>query len=208
MRIKLPVGIIVVSWLLSAHVAQAVSPTPAEIEQARQWMAARFEDGHDAEDVGSFFSFTYGGKPSTELLKTWELKRASRKLDDHRTERTLTFTDPKTGLVVRCVGVEYSDFPTVEWTLHFKNAGTADTPVIADIQAIDAAFVRTGDGEFTLHSIKGDTCSPDSFQPITESLGPKAAKQLAPGGGRPTNGAAPYWNFEAAGAARGQSHFR
>jgi alpha-galactosidase len=162
-------------------------------------MAARFEAGPDAKDVGAFFSFTYGGVSSTKLLKTWELKRTTRELDDKRTERTLTFTDPKTGLVVRCVGVEYRDFPTVEWTLHLKNAGTADTPIIADLEAIDAAFIRSGDGEFTLHSIRGDTCSAESFQPLTELLRPKTTKQLAPGGGRPTNGAAPYWNFETGG---------
>jgi len=162
-------------------------------------MAARFKAGRESKDAEPFFSFTYGGKPSAELLKSWKLERATRRLDDKRTEHTLTYADPKTGLAVRCVGVEYSDFPSVEWTLHFKNAGAADTPIIADIQAIDAGFVRSGDGEFTLHYIKGDTCSADSFQPLVEPLGPKAAKQLAPGGGRPTNGATPYWNFETQG---------
>jgi NPCBM/NEW2 domain len=41
--------------------------------------------------VEPFFSFTYDGKPSAELLKTWELKRASRPLDDKRTQHTLTY---------------------------------------------------------------------------------------------------------------------
>ena len=199
MRVRNLLCLTAVSWFLSSGLAQAVSPTPAEIHQARQWMAARFEPGQEANGVGAFFSFTYGGKSSAELLKTWELKRTTRELDGKRTERTLTFTDPKTGLVVRCVGVEYRDFPTVEWTLYLRNAETADTPIIANLEAIDAAFVRSGDGEFTLHSIQGDTCSADSFQPLTESLRPKTTKQLAPGGGRPTNGAAPYWNFESGG---------
>ena len=189
-------SVAVVSWLLSAQVAQAVSPTPAEITQSRQWIAARFETGREPKDIEPFFSFTYGGKPSAELLKTWKLERATRTIDDKRSEHTLTYTDPKTGLVVQCVGVEYSDFPTVEWTLHFKNAGTADTPIIADIQAIDASFVRSPQGEFTLHYIKGDTTTPDSYQPFAETLGPKASKQLAPLGGRPTAGSDPYWNFE------------
>jgi len=60
------------------------------------------------------FSFTYDGKPSAELLKGWELKRAQRKLDDQRTEHALTYRDPQSGLIVRCVAVEYHDFPTVE----------------------------------------------------------------------------------------------
>ena len=60
------------------------------------------------------FSFSYGGKPSGELLKTWPVERAERRLDDTRTERIVTWTDPATGLQVRCLAVEYSDFPTVE----------------------------------------------------------------------------------------------
>ena len=74
------------------------------------------------------FSFLYDGKPSADLLKQWKCERASRKLDEHRTERASVWTDPTTGLQVRCVGIEYDDFPTVEWVAHFKNAGTNDTP--------------------------------------------------------------------------------
>ena len=69
------------------------------------------------------FSFTYGNQPSSEFLKTWELKREARKLDDQRSTHSLTYSDPKTGLVVRSVLVEYHDFPTVEWTLYFENTG-------------------------------------------------------------------------------------
>ena len=75
-------------------------------------------------------SFTYGGRPSAEALTTWKLKRATENLDDRRIERTLIYTDPKTGLMVRCVGIEYTDFPTVEWTVYLKNTGTADTPIL------------------------------------------------------------------------------
>ena len=54
----------------------------------------------------------------------WESSRSSRRLDDNRMEHTLTYTDPKSGLVVRCVAVEYLDYPAVEWTLYFKNTGS------------------------------------------------------------------------------------
>ena len=110
-----------------------------------------------------FFSFTYGGKPSAELLKAWELKRASRRLDAQRMERTLTYSDPKTGLVVRCVGIEYGDFPTVEWTLGFKNTSDKDSPILADIQALDtqlerAAAAKEPEMEFRLHHHVGSPC--------------------------------------------------
>ena len=86
--------------ILSPRLAPAVSPTAAELAAARQWTAARLEN------AGPLFSFTYDGKPSAEVLKTWELKRASRELDSQRTERTLTYTQPKTGMLLRCVGNE------------------------------------------------------------------------------------------------------
>ena len=67
-------------------------------------------------------SFVYNGRTSGELLAQWKSDRRARKLDAQRTEHTLTWTDPKTRLEVRLVGVEYSDYPAVEWTAYFKNA--------------------------------------------------------------------------------------
>lgn len=87
------------------------------------------------------FSFTYGGQLSTELLKTW-VRKCNTRLRDSRTEHTLNYTSPKGGLVVRCVAIEYNDFPVVEWTLCFKNAGSADTPIIKNIQALDIKWER------------------------------------------------------------------
>ncbi len=58
---------------------------------------------------------------SDGLLGRWRLNQSVRKLGATRTQTTRTYTDPKTGLQVKCVSVTYSDFPTVEWTLFFKN---------------------------------------------------------------------------------------
>ncbi len=92
------------------------------------------------------FSFVYDGKPSVELLKSWQGRCDNRRLDGQRTEYTLSYADPATGLQVRCVAVEYRDFPTVEWTVYFENTGPADTPILADLQAIDAVWKRPAEG--------------------------------------------------------------
>ena len=176
--------------MMNPNAAHAATPTPDEMGAARRWFAARFT----AQTPDPPFSFTYGGQSSAELLKTWGLKRGKRKLDAQRTERTLTYTDPKTGLVVRCVAVEYADFPTVEWTLHFKNTGSADTPILENIQAMDVALERAGSAEFVLHHHRGDFCAPNSFEPLRTMLEPGAEKRFAPAGGRPTNGEWPYFN--------------
>ena len=104
----------------------------------------------DQPAVEAPFSFLYGGKASAELLKAWPCERSSRKLDEQRTERTSVWTDPATGLQVRCVGIEYGDFPTVEWAVHFKNTGAKDTPILSDIQGVDLSLTRSGPGEFVL----------------------------------------------------------
>ena len=141
-----------------------------------------------------FIAFTYGGRPSSEFLASWPLERASRELDEARTEHTLTYTDPDTGLVVRCRGVAYGDFPTVEWTLYFENTGPEDTPILSDIQAVDTRFERGSTGEFVLHRHTGDLCTADSFEPHAEPLPPNTDRRIANTGGRPTQHAFPYFN--------------
>jgi hypothetical protein len=87
--------------------------------------------------AGPPFSFNYDGKPSAGFLEGWAATRSSRRLDDFRTEHTLTHADPRTGLEVRCQAVEYNDFPTVEWTLYFENKGANDTPTLSEILPLD-----------------------------------------------------------------------
>ncbi|UCH36645.1 MAG: alpha-galactosidase [Armatimonadota bacterium] len=142
------------------------------------------------------FSFTYDGRPSGEVLKTWTLTRAERAVDDKRTEHAITYNDPETGLVMRCVAVEYHDFPIVEWTLYFKNAGSADTPILEDIQALDTHLERSADGEFVLHHHTGSPCTPTDYEPFATTLDPASEKRIATAGGRPTNSDLPYFNIE------------
>jgi len=112
------------------------------------------------------FSFRYGNQSSRELVKKWKMKRSVRTLDAVRTETTLSYADPATGLNVRGVAVAYKDFPVVEWTLYFKNTGTAPTPILEDIQALDTRFERNADGEFLLHHSLGTPNSPTDYQPL------------------------------------------
>ena len=151
------------------------------------------------------FSFRYGGQPSAALLQDWRLERHVERLDDQRTQRTVSWTDPKTGLVLRWVTVEYHDFPTVEWTLYFKNTGTSDTPLLEDVQALDARFERKLDevyarfaapGEFVLNHHVGSPCAPNDYQPLRSTLPPKTSKRIATSGGRGSNSDWPYFNLE------------
>ena len=195
MKMKLSLGAAAILSLLLPQAAAAVSPAPDEMAAGRQWTAAHFTSGPEMKSAPPFFSFSYDGKPWAELLRTWDCKRDDRKLDDRRTEATFTWTDPETDLEVRCRSIEYSDFPVVEWTVHFRNGGTNDTPLLENIQALNARWERPDGGEFVLHGIKGDYCTADSYEPYEITLGPKATHKFAPEGGRPTNRSFPYYNL-------------
>jgi alpha-galactosidase len=147
-----------------------------------------------------FFSFLYGGRPSESFLGAWSLQRETRELDARRIGHTLVYTDPKSGLVVRCDGVEYRDFPTVEWTLHFKNTGGTDSPILSEIQAVDVLLERAADPatEFSLFHQRGSQATRSDYEPFVDALTPGADKRIASSGGRPTNGDLPYFNIQQA----------
>lgn len=156
-------------------------------------------DVPETKGDGLPFSFIYGGMPSSWLLAAWDRKDETKTLDANRVRRTTTWTDPKTGLEVRCESVEYTAFPVAEWTLRFHNRGQADTPILQDIRAVDVRMEKPSSGEFVLHGCKGDDCTPDSYQPYQLVLGPGASHTFAPPGGRPTEVAFPYYNLAAPG---------
>jgi alpha-galactosidase len=177
----------------SARAASGVSVTAEEMGRARQWVAGRLEPAARQELP---FSFVYGGKPSAELLPTWTSKDEVRKLDARRTQRVISWSDPASGLVVRCAAIEYHDFPTIEWTLHFKNTGTADSPILENVQALDARWERAGEGEFLLHHAVGSQANKSDYGPLATPLGPGATKRISAAGGRPTNTDMSYFNLE------------
>jgi alpha-galactosidase len=142
------------------------------------------------------FWFIYGGKASSELLNSWQMEHAQRVLDPQRTEHTLTYREARSGLELRCVLVEYHDFPTLEWTLYFKNTGSTDTPILEKIQGLDAAFDRRSQGEFLLHHNVGSPADGNDYGPLETRLGPGTAKRLGGSGGRPTNTDWSYFNLD------------
>ena len=112
------------------------------------------------------FSFVYDGKPSAEFLKSWKKTETTEQLDANRVRRTLVFTDPNTGLQVTCTATEFTDFPTCEWTLLFKNTGTGDTPIIENIQAADLAVSGPKGTDFLLHHSCGAKSTAMDYAPM------------------------------------------
>lgn len=165
------------------------------MDAIRQWIGRRYASEQPP------FSFNYGGGSFTHQLPNWQFDHIEHRLDDRRTEHLLRFTDPATGLVIRFVAIQYHDFAAIEWTIYFKNTSRTPTPILSDIQAIDATF--PGGKQTILHHHKGDNCTPDSFEPLVTELAPGAPVHLAPTGGRPTQIGFPFFNVERTGEAPG-----
>jgi alpha-galactosidase len=190
-----PRASLLLAVVLTARPVSGMAPTADELATARQWVAARLGPG-SASALGLPFSFRYDGQSSADLLAVWTADQGSHDLDTNRIQRALTWIDPKTGLQVRCVAVEFRDFPAVEWTLYFKNGGTNSAPILTDIRSLDLQLQRRSSGEFVLHHHTGDNCTIDSYEPHRTLLGANATQRFTPAGGRPTTGAFPYFNVE------------
>jgi len=172
--------------------AWAVQPNSIEMTAAQEWISEHLR----GETAALPFSFTFGGKPSAELLDRWPLEQSTSKLDEKRTRHTLSYTDPQSKVEVRCETTEYLDFPTVEWTLSFRNTGGADSPILENIQALDATWKRDPEGEFLLHHAVGSPANGSDYGPLETPLGPGAIKRIGAAGGRPTNSDLSYFNLQ------------
>ena len=97
---------------------------------------------------------------------------------------------------MRCEAVEYDDYPTVEWTLHFKNTGSADTPIIENIQSLDVRWQRGPEREYLLHHNIGAPADNTDYTPLESVLGGNSTKRIGAAGGRSTNTNMSYFNLE------------
>jgi alpha-galactosidase len=166
------------------------TPTPEETAEKNAWVQKHLSAPEMAEPP---FSFVFGGKPSAELLKTWTKKLETKKLDEVRTQYVLGWSDPKTGLEVRCVAVDYADFPTIEWTVYLKNAGKQDTPILSNVESLDTRL--EGEDRFVLHHNIGTLVKAQDYQPLATEIAKGKPMTLTPGS-IATAHVWPYFNLQ------------
>ena len=163
------------------------------MESRAGWLAAHF--GTNAAALP--FSFSYGGRASTELLPAWEMTRVSPQPSGPRNLQTIRLADPATGLVVQCDVTEYAHHPAVEWVLYFENSGTNDTPILDNILALDLPLVSPASNA-VVHYAKGATCSMNDYQPLVAPMVLGTDLRLQAGGGRSSSDYLPFFNWEMA----------
>jgi alpha-galactosidase len=178
---------------LRAQAAERTAPSPASIEERHWALEHLLRAGAHLP-----FSFVYDGQPSALQMSSWPKTSVDEQLDSLQTRHTVSWTDPKTGLQVTCVAVEFADFPVVEWTLYFKNSHTANSPILEKIEAIDTPLSAKSSAIGRLHYIDGDgeVHGRLQFAPQEKTLKPNVPLSFAPLGGRPTDGSFPYYNLE------------
>lgn len=188
-------GVLVCLVVVDARRHAAAATPDAAAQKAKQWLSEHLLGGKPTVP----FSFLLGGRSSATLLPGWTQRSETQSLDAERTRHVLIWTDPQSTLEARCVVVEYAHHPVLEWTVFVKNLGAANSPIIADLQGLDAHFERSTGGEFQLHGIKGDSCTADSFEPYTAPLNPGSTLTFAPpSSGKSSDGPRgwPYFNLQ------------
>ena len=175
-----------------------------EIKQAQAWSERAFSaevksaPESVAPDVISSavpFSFVYGGVSSASLLKNWPAQVEPEKSVGGKKQRTITYTDPKTGLELRCEVTSFVDSPGVEWVLYATNKGKTDTPILEKFLPLNLGL-KVPEGEVILHHSHGSTNGPLDFLPVDQVVGANAGIDLAPSGGRSSDGRMPFFNLQ------------
>ncbi|MDR3710827.1 MAG: alpha-galactosidase [Capsulimonadaceae bacterium] len=144
------------------------------------------------------FSFVYDGCASADFLPDWVQHTETVPLTPRGQCTASTLTDPATGLAVRVETTRFPDSQAVEWVLKITMTGASDTPVIEKIRPLDLG-IKAPTGNVVLRHAHGSTCTATDFLPIDTSLSPGGHIDVAPHGGRSSNGALPFFNLEYAG---------
>jgi alpha-galactosidase len=166
-----------------------VPTTDDEVAFNRQWAERVFSVAPEP------FSFIYGGRDSSELLKTWKRESRAETVSATTLHRTLILTDPETGLEVRAVAAIYTDVPGVDWTIYFTNKGTNTTPVLEQVKAVDVRIAAGTNRAAVLHRLRGSTCSADDWQPFEVPLALGSKGEFGAVNGR-SSADSPFFNLD------------
>ncbi len=130
----------VVFFVLSSFVSVACKPkpTPTAPQDAQAWTEKMFTKSSQYVP----FWFNYKETPASINIKftTWNQTSTSQQLDENRVKWVRTFTDPNTGLQVRCEATQYLDYPAVEWVTYLTNTGSSVSWHISNVLPANFVF--------------------------------------------------------------------
>ncbi len=169
-----------------------------EMQNAAEWVNSAFMEP-DREWIDRLpLSFRLGGKPSSELLKTWNMEISKETAKDGKRERTVLLRQGEAGLEISCRITTFDAFPAVDWFLQIRNVGSQDSAILEDVQVLDHTFTRSPEdtGEFIFRHSRGSRAEVLDFAPRDEWLGPQERRTLGGHGGRPCDYDFPFMNLQ------------
>ena len=160
---------------------------PRDMAKSRAWVGRFFSNAADLP-----ISFVLDGQAVGGIPAAWRPVSSTCRVDANIIETVFTGTDVRTGLSVRVECTAYQDYPVVEWVAWFANTGREATPVIRDIRALECTF--EGAAPVLVHC-NGDFNSEQGYTPHETPLHAGDGVSFAPNGGRPNDGAFPYYRL-------------
>jgi len=160
---------------------------PADMQQIRAWSARLLSNPAHLP-----ISFSFDGTPVVGIPDSWQPSSRRRRIDANIVETVFEGREAKSGLSVRVECVEYFDYPVVEWTAWFTQDGKQSSPLLSDIQALDATVA--GVSPVVVHC-NGDFASAEGYISHATPVGIGDALHFAPKGGRCCDGAFPYYRI-------------
>ena len=140
------------------------------------------------------FSAKIGGQDLKALLRSGPMQEFKEPADGGVIERKV-WADSATGLQVTLHLRRFEKFSAVDWFVELTNTGPSDTPIIEQVQALDATL-DVADQRVDLHYANGSLCQMDDFLPHEQELGKRYDRTFAPVGGRSSNGILPFMNLK------------
>ena len=164
-----------------------------------------FEDGSECwidklarqatVNTGLPISFVYNGQPSSEFLPSWKRAVREEPLGATKSRRTVTLSDPTTGLEVVAVCTAYLDSAGVDWTVYFTNKGGQDSPILEQVRAADASITVGAAANVVLHRLNGSPCAVDDWMPFDQALAAGKQIEFSATNGRSSN-VSPWFNLD------------
>lgn len=146
--------------------------------KARIWIEKQIKEN-------TLFSFEYDGVAHAEHIKKWK-----KSVEYKDNAWTVTY---KKGDVTAWSEITLDEeMAAVEWTNYFRNGGTADSPVISNIQAIDSVVEVLAP---ILTTAYGSEPSAQDFEAYSVNLTKEPEFEVKTYGGRSSQGAWPYFDI-------------
>lgn len=161
---------------------------------------ALLRNGHFAQkltaDSGALpFSFRYGDQLLHGIPASWQPQRRLETVDSCRQRVTLSGCDPASGLRLCFELTVYRDYPVCEWILWLANTGSQDTLLISELMGADLTLPMGAGVPWRLWSGIAESHDEKNYSFSTTALAQGDSLSFANRGGRPSDGAFPYFRL-------------